>query len=268
MHFKRIVRHFFGLVLVIIVLVGFLGGLWAFAHRTWDGQTRFTIINLRPHLVVKSFDPVSKKGIVINFPDNLEIESVSGRGSWMAGVIGRAGEEKWAADSVANYLGITYTLVSTSRGWDSFLWSWQSRSVDWSIVEVADTSLLSKSSAPDGLETYHLSSTWDNKAKDWFYDQKIASQLLGVTIVNTTETSGLGANASRVVGSMGFKVRSLTTSNETPQTTCVVRTRLALKNNLATKKLQKSFACKWEVHDDSDIELVLGNLYRSWKMGD
>lgn len=203
----------------------------------------------------------------MNFPDNLAIESISGRGSWMANVIGKAGGEKWAADSVANYLGINYTAVDHLGWFDQLQWSWRGKSIDWSTIDLVDSPILQKQLAPDGVATFHLTTAWDTKAKLWFFDQNIANKSLGVIIVNTTTAPGLGANASRVVESMGFKVRNLTNSPDQVDQ-CVVRTLLDLKKTLPVQKLIKAFNCKWEVSEESDLTLILGNLYRSWKTGD
>jgi hypothetical protein len=260
------------LILPILSVVVFLSALFfvalGYVNRQWDGQSRYTKIYLSSHLVVESFDPKSNQGVKLVFPDELIIESISGRGSWAAGVISKAGTSKWAADSVANYLGIAYTgLAGHFTWWDDLQWKLKSGSVDWTEIKVEDTSALEKFTTPDGVQAYKLSRGWDNKANQWFFDETIESKLLGVVIVNTTDTPGLGASASRVVESMGFKVRDLSTSDE-EVTNCVLATTPELKSTLAVKKLQKTFACSWQTSSDQDLKLVLGDQYRSWKTGD
>lgn len=257
-----------GLILVTALIIGLSWMVWGFHNRQWDGQSRFTIIYLEPHLVIKSFDPKSLQGVELTFPDDLVIESISGRGSWQAGVIAKAGGAKWAADSVANYLGIAYTGVGNNFGWwDKLQWNWWSRRIDWSKIDTSKTSVLGQFTTPDGVMAHQLSSAWDSKANEWFFDQNIESQLLGIAIVNTTSTPGLGASASRVVETMGFKVRSLATADQEVQK-CILQTKSELKTSIAIKKLQKTFDCKWEVGTSQDSILILGDQYRSWKTGD
>ncbi len=260
------------LILPFVGLLSFLSVLFfvafGFINRQWDGQSRFTKIYLSPHLIVQSFDPKSNQGVKLVFPDNLTIESISGRGSWGAGVIAKAGSGKWAADSVANYLGISYTgIAGHFTWWDELQWKLKSRSIDWTEIDVETTSALEKFTTPDGIESYKLSRAWDNKANQWFFDETIESKLLGVVIVNTTDTPGLGASASRVVESMGFKVRNLSSSDD-EATKCVLATSEELKSTLAIKKLQKTFGCSWQESTDQDLTLTLGDQYRSWKTGD
>lgn len=259
------------IVLTIItgsLLLGIFAVLWGYHQRQWDGRSRFTQIYLTPKLVIKSFDPKSKTGVVLVFPENLEIDSISGRGSWNAGVISKAGNQRWAADSVANYLGISYTGIGNALNWwDQLQWQLWNSKIEWTEINVADTTALQPSTTPDGVMIYQLSRAWDSKANQWFFDQTIESQLLGVVIVNTTTTSGLGASASRVVESMGFKVRSLTSTDQDIKT-CILQTKPELKTMLAVRKLQMTFGCSWQKSEQQDLTLILGDQYRSWKTGD
>ena len=101
----------------------------------------------------------------------------------------------------------------------------------------------------------------------WFTEQAIAEQSLGVVIVNTWAHPGLGTSASRVVESMGFKVRNLTTSEEKLDQ-CVVQSPLNLKKSLPVRRLMETFDCSWEETMDADLHLVLGRDYIRWRWGE
>ncbi len=238
------------------------------AGHLWDGQTRFTIITFSPHVTIKSFDPATNRGLVLTLPDNLEISAVAGRGEWMAGLIAKAGSLQWAADSIADTLGIAYIQVEgAGNWWNNLRWRLHEAEVEWRTVDLQETDLVTEFTTVDKVNALRLSGNWDNQAKTWFSDQQIASSQLGVGIVNSTSVPGLGVNASRVVESMGFKVRSLrTASQEVDQ--CVIRSRPAMKSAVTVRKLQNVFGCSWEASDEPDLQLILGQAYRSWKLGD
>ena len=90
---------------VALMLGGAIMLVVSYKGRRWEGRERFTVIQLGPPVVVASFDPQTGRGIKIELPDELEIETVGGRGTWRLGVLLKAGEARWAADSVAEALG-------------------------------------------------------------------------------------------------------------------------------------------------------------------
>lgn len=254
------------LVIALFVVTGLV--LWGFFNRQWDGKTRFTVITDTSPIQIKSFDPVSKQGIVLTLPDTLEIVSVGGRGTWQAGVVFQAGKKDWAADSIAHTLGISYTGTEFGSGWwDNWQWRKQTSGIDWNEVNLADRGLLDKITTPDGVELFQLTTRTDAALKDWFSDQAIAVESLGVVIVNTTAESGLGADAGRVVESMGLKVRGLT-NESTVLKNCIVRGTSALKKSVGGQKLRRVFDCAWEETNDEDLMLLLGTDYVVYKKGE
>jgi hypothetical protein len=255
-------------VIGICVVVAAIFVIKGFVQRKWDRETRFTVISFTPDVVIKSFDRDAKQGIILRLPKDLQIESILGRGNWRAEVIDEAGDLQWAAESIAEYLGITYTAIEKDlEWWDKLMWTTNAKDIAWREIDLAKTSYVEKKKLPDGMEVLTLSSNWDQKAREWFYDQNIASQALGVELINTTTAAGLGASAARVVESMGFKVRSLSSISEKVEK-CLVKSNSELKNNVAVRKLLKTFNCRWETSQTQDVFLVLGTEYLQWKQGD
>lgn len=253
--------------LVVVLLVSAIGAGILYSQKKWDSQTRFTVIELAMPIRIKSFDPKTNRGLVLTLPADLEIDSVGGRGKWLAGLISKAGTTTWAADSIADYLDIAYQGVEGELPWwDKLAWAKFSQNIIWNEIDLAQTSFLSSDQTPDGLTVLHLTSSWPAKAREWFSDQVIAQEALGVNVVNTTVVPGLGASAARTVESMGFKVRGLTSgSPEVDQ--CVVTSQKSLKGSPAVRKLLKAFKCSWRVGEEGDLTLELGRRYQIWKIG-
>lgn len=245
-------------IVLLLFILGVAGGLaWIYVGRKWDGESRFTVIRLGRQVVVESFDPVTLEGVKLALPDQLEIESVDGRGKWLAGAISRAGSRKWVADSVADYLGITYT--STSLGWwDRLGWWRYSREVRWKEIALDETSWVEKGKTADGLEVWRLNQRWEMAARELFYDSVIAREGLVVVVVNTTDVSGLGAHAARVLESSGIKVGMVESKNEEIGR-CVVRSEKGDKSRASVKMMMREFGCEWK--EGEKIVLELGREY-------
>jgi hypothetical protein len=257
------------LPITLLLLTSILGLaiLWSYKHRLWDGKTRFTMIKLTSPLQVKSIDPTTHEGIILTLPDDLEIESVAGRGKWLAGMIGKAGKSAWVADSLADYLGISYQGIEGQLDWwDSWAWRKNQKNVSWREVNLGQTPYVTTDTTPDGVSVKHITSAWDNKSRDWFSDQTIARESLGVELANSSAVPGLGASAARVVESMGFKVRKLTSQPDEVDH-CVVKSQPSERKTLPVSKLMKEFGCRWESTDQSDLILILGREYRIWRTG-
>lgn len=264
---KDRIWRFLGYSFVVVLFVGALGIIEVYLGRQWDGQTRFTVVEVGDELKIDSIDPVSGLGIRLVLPPDLEIESVGGRGKWLAGKISKAGNARWVADSLTDYLGLRYTGIKGRLSlWDQLSWNRLRKKVDLKEIKLQETSYLEKVTTPDNMEVYHLASSWDGKARDWFSDITIAQASLGVAIVNTSPVPGLGIRAGRVVESMGFKVRNL--SNEEQEVNrCQVLGQESLRTSVPVRKLIEAFNCEWRDSDELDLVLKLGKQYREYRLG-
>jgi hypothetical protein len=261
------VLKFLGYAIVVLIFISVLVFLEIYLGRNWDQHTRFTTISHKIPITVRSFDPNSKTGVVLVLPDNLEIESVSGRGKWLAGKIHQAGKPTWVGDSVADYLGISYVGIDSNLSiWDKIMWEKYSRQISWKEIDLGNTNYLETVITPDNLQITRLADGWDSKARDWFFDQSIAEMSLGVAIVNTSPIPGLGIHAGRVVESVGFKVRDLTNSTEEIDK-CLVKSLPELQKSQSVQKLIHTFDCNWQRSEETDLSLILGKQYREWLLG-
>lgn len=258
----------------LILLVVLAGGLtWAglqYKQRKWRGRERFTIVELGGDIRISSFDPELKTGVVIEIPRDLEVESVGGRGKWQAGSLVAAGfGKKWAADSLADYLGVGYTgeLSSLSK-WDQWEWSRWQKQIIWKNVDMVGSGVVSDITAVDGTRFRIVSEKWPQARDDWFLSAVVVNENLNVKIDNTTGIAGLGAHASRFMEAEGMTVRQLVSSN-TEVGQCSVETNAADEKTYGVGWLVMNLGCKWREGNEAlgEVTVVLGGDYRKWWLG-
>ncbi len=220
-------------------------GLSIFGGR-WDGRARFTAIDVVGGVEIRSFDPVTGEGFKMKLPHNLEIETVGGRGKWLSAKIGQAGNKSWAADSVADYLGIMYT--TTTKSW-SELGSWF---VMWREVDMVKMGWVRPVQTVDGVEIMKLTQAWETAGRELFISQTVATQGWMIEVVNATGEVGAAARAARRIESSGMRVVKLDNRELIMDDRCEARSRKIV--NL----LVREWGCKW-VEDRSlgEKEIVL-----------
>ncbi|HJZ05917.1 MAG TPA: hypothetical protein VJ327_08760 [Patescibacteria group bacterium] len=264
-----------GIVLAGVTIVAVTRG---YLLRKWDGMSRFTIVDIgdgdESRTVVESFDPVSRRGVKLILPDNMEIDTVGGRGKWRVKMLSQApswfGGKKWAADSVADYMGIMYTGEKTLLGWWDNLawWRWRSR-VDWREKDVADSSWVEEVVAADGERMWRLGLNWDVEARELFVSAAIVGEKLNVTVVNTTITSGLGGHAARSLESAGLRVGLVKSDEDAGGERCKIVAGGNTLDSIGAKRMVGNFGCGAEVGEfgEGEVELRLGINYQRWWLG-
>jgi len=251
------------------VVVG-LGMGWLWWSRAWNEKERITVIEMSKNIKVISVDPVAKVGVEVVLPDRLQIESVGGRGNWLAKAIGQAGEEKWVADSVASYLGVSIDYTSSSLGWwDRWRFNNWRQEVKAKVLTLESESLTERKTLPDGLEILTLGPRWDELAQKEFADINVLREGVSVQVVNTTQTPGMGSSVARWLTSRGIKVAGIKVANSEVED-CVVRTVATKENSATLKYIMRVFGCKLEPggEEDDEVELVVGRAYRRWWIGE
>ncbi len=260
-----------GIVLILAAVAAGVGwGIWR--GRQWDGRTQFTVISISSPVTVASFDPVTGTGIRLVLPDNLKIDAVGGKGTWQAGILEKAGRQwgdKWAADSLADYLGISYVgRTENLELWDRIMWWWWSRQVKWQEVDLVNTVYLTSVRDPDGVEFERLGPTWPEKAQDWFTSASLAKETVNVSIINSTDVPGLGAHAATVAENAGVRVVAVNnTAVEVGK--CVLAGNADMEAGLTGSWLTRVFGCRWQVNSDPnpEISLTVGSEYKKWWTG-
>ncbi|MBI5358506.1 hypothetical protein HZB69_02655 [Candidatus Amesbacteria bacterium] len=244
---------------LIITIVLLTIGIISFQKRLWRDNSRLIYYSLNP-LVLTSLDPVTDELINVFLPDNLEIESVAGRGTWLASKISKAGTRTWITKSLEWHLAIVnlYHFDDLSI-WDKTRYYNHKRTSVLKSINLVDTGLITLQKTTDGVEQYHLTPHWYLKGQDWFASTEIIKQGLAVSLVNSTSISGLGARSARMLESMGIRVRQLTSTNDN-LTKCRIFVSPTTAKLSGYRHINKTFGCE-EVFDeklDLDIKIELG----------
>lgn len=241
----------------IIILFGF--SFWSYQTRLWKDNSRLIFYNLNP-TIFTSLDPITKELLIISFPGNLEIESVSGRGTWMLSKLSLAGDSEWIRKSLSWHLGIANIQPESQMDlWARLRYFWIKRSAVLKSINLAETGLVDLEKTTDGVEVFRLNPRWDLKSGDWFAASEVIRQGLTVTIINTTESPGLGAKASRLLESAGIRVRMLSSTTDNIASCKIYASSKAQKLS-GFKLIYNTFGCQIEEDNklDMDIKLELG----------
>lgn len=244
--------------LILVVIIFFLT-TWSYQKRDWKDNSRLILFDLKP-ATLTSLDPVTKELLAISLPDNLEIESVSGRGFWMLSKLSLAGNAEWIRKSLSWYLGIANLRSEKSLNyWDKLRYYLIRRSVAVKTIKLDETGLVDLEKTTDGIDVFRLNARWDLKSQDWFAATEIVRQGISITIVNTTESVGLGAKAARLIESAGIRVRMLESTTDNISLCKIYASGKAQKLS-GFKLIQNTFGCQIEIDDklDLDIRLELG----------
>jgi hypothetical protein len=249
----------------------------SFSQRSWGGIERFTVIqtgNGGQEIKIRSVDPETKEAVMMTIPSEMEISTVGGRGEWKIKALPRLGEKygkRWVADSIADFLGITYTAVAEDMGiWDRLAWLNLTRQAQWQEVNLEETSWIKTSFYPDGDKVLGLSSVGQKKIGEMFYCSELAKQDLVISIFNTTQEVGLGSRFARAIENTGLKVATVGARAEMVND-CEVATNQEMKENGVVRWLSRTFSCAWRQEADLDktqVNISIGAGYVKWLSGD
>ncbi len=235
-------------ILLLLAVFGFL--IVSYQKRVWKDDSRLTYYDL---LQIRSIDPVTKEAIVINLPQNLEIESTDGRGVWLLGKIAKAGSKKWVLESLRWHFGIADLRDRN----DLTLWDWWSlRKYSPKSIDLTQTGLVTLEKTSDGLDIYRFSPHWYLQSSDWFASTQIIRQNLVVTVINTTFVTGVGSRVVRSLETIGIKVQTLSTSEDNLKR-CRLTYSSKVKRLSGFVLLQNLFNCEVHINESLGLEIKL-----------
>lgn len=257
-----------------------LGLLWAgnagvgsYLHREWRGLGRFTIIRLDDDLVVESVDPKTKQGTRLIVPALTEIVTVERRGAWKPAALAVLGQKyglDWVGESVADFLGITYTAVyGQMRVWDKLAWWTLAGSAQWREVNLDETRWITQETAADGVKVLGLATDWESKTADLFYSTTLANSKQEVRVFNATEEVGLAARVAGRIESAGVRVITVD-ELEKEVAGCEVASARRERTSEVVQWLMTSFECEW-VEDEllgKIIDVTLGKGFAARIVGE
>lgn len=241
-------------ILSFLLVLGFLAV--SYQKRLWKDDSRLTYYDL---FQIKSFDPITKESVIINLPQNLEVESTEGRGAWLLGKIAKAGLQKWVSDSLRWHFGIADLKDKKDlTAWD---W-WRLRKYSPKSIDLTQTGLVTLERTSDGLDVYRLSPHWYLQSSDWFASTNIVRQNLTVTVINTTAVMGVGSRVTRALETVGLKVQSLLSSDDNLKR-CRLTYSSQVKKLSGFVLLQNLFNCEAIINETVDLQIKL-ELGQDW----
>lgn len=208
-------------------------------------DVRKTWVSSWSPVTIQSYDPVTKEGIEFIVPDDLEIETISGKGFWLVGKLKQAKDKEWAIGSLEDALGVPMERNS------SFRWGvkWEKKSLDKYLVSQTTV---------DGVSIKKLDDSWSKVSKDWFVSSKLAEENVVLRIENTVSYSGLGGHAAKILEGCGIKV-GLITSSDANIGKCEM-----VGKGLTAEYVSHKFGC--ELKEGNELLLRLGKEYLDyWK---
>lgn len=268
------IRKFFLWVFFLFIIFAIGLGIWQVRSREWLGNERFTMIELTDKVEIASFDPVTRRGIRFVLPEEMKINTVSGRGAWKVKVLPELKEkygQRWVADSIADTLGIGYTVSGRmSNLVDRWNWWWWNRRVDWSNVQLVGTPALLERTEADGEKYQEFTSWGEVKMTSWFLSAAIASEDVTVRIINLTKVDGLGGHAARTINSVGIRVVEVKFGDDLADEKCKIISSEEAASSLTVSWMRREFDCTLEINGGYDVgaELILGREYQRWWLGD
>lgn len=244
----------FIITLLVIVFV-----IISFQKRQWVDNSRLIFYKLNP-LVLTTLDPVTNELLNISIPDNFEVDSVGGRGTWLVSKIGQAGTTSWITKSLEWHLGIAniYDFENLNI-WDKFRYYYHQKSSVTKNINLTETGLVILEKTADGIEVYRLTPHWYLKGQDWFAASEIVKQGLSVTLVNTTSITGMGAKSARLIESMGIRVKQLNSSIDN-LSKCRIYTSNKTFKSSGFRHINRVFNCEEKIDESegADIRIELG----------
>lgn len=256
---------------VVIAVAAITAAGWRiYSGRTWDQKSRITVVRLGQTMVVESIDPGGVAGIRMKMDPRVLIDSVGGRGKWLAGSIGNAGDTTWVADSVANYFGMAYDGVVGRMGvWDRWMYAKIAKHASWREVDLVGAGLIEKEVQPDKVEVFAKGQRLEEFVKENFFDSQIMAEGVSVGVINSTRTQGMGSHAARFLESRGVRVAFVKSQDDQIEK-CEVAGRSELKMTKTFDFIMKWFKCDFVQRGDiaSELLLVVGGEYRKWWLGE
>lgn len=139
------------------------------------------------------------------------------------------------------------------------------------FLDLNNSQIFQKEILPDGSEVLVTDPvSLDSLLREKFYEWKIVTDNLSISVLNGTNSSGLATKAARVVANIGGKVVMVGESQE-KTVDCLISASKDKHRSYTVKRLQKTFSC--EVKDEkiegsrADVTLIVGNAYEKEVVG-
>jgi len=214
------------------------------------------------------FNPLEKKGWLVQMPEELQVESIKDYGKYRIGSLlslgsieGKGSELMRLSASREFGLFILGVLESAevsdlstwraSHWWpllshsgvqpaDSFRLAWQLGQASWTMVNLADIGVILEATEIDGTKIYELQQlAWDD-----YYQRKIQVQMpefsrISIAVENTTNKSGLATQWGRLLKNEGYDLVNVNDGGSTLPQSELVYSSVEIANSLGFQTLKR-----------------------------
>ncbi|MCL4397458.1 LCP family protein [Patescibacteria group bacterium] len=297
--------NFYGGLILLLILGGLALGVWkalpllpSLLKGTHTHYDRINIVLGGRQTVLVSYNQIGKSAVVVKLPGDLYLtEVIHGYGQYKVSSVYPAGEldhrgGETLAGTVQEYLGVPvdgYYYTNRTLGdlktfflSPEFLFEAKSnislldrlelaidlagvrfdkiQSVD--LEKVASPLVLADGSTAISLEKEEV----DSALSGMFSESRLQDENLRVEVINTTEATGLGSRAQRLLSNIGLTVVNVD-SREPALPTCQIQADSTAFSSLTVSRIAAIYGCKIEKKDDGSraaVTVMLGQNYADY----
>lgn len=244
----------------VTLVVG--GGLYReYKLRVWNNIGRFTVLYFGDEVVLESVDPQSKEAVRVRVPAGLLVQTAEGKGKWKASSLQELAVKhgwKWAGDSVADYLGVPYTVIdSNMHVWDRIQWKFLTRSVLWKDITLEESAYVSENLAIDDVKVLGLDNHWDDQLRNYFLASDFGKEQMQLLVVNSSSVPGVATKTARILDASGIRVVKLESKSEEHPENCLLKVHKSESAFRSVAFIKTYFNCDIQVNDEITTATLL-----------
>ncbi|MFH0943168.1 MAG: LytR C-terminal domain-containing protein [Candidatus Beckwithbacteria bacterium] len=272
---KRLVISFFGLTLLILLVVWLVRGI---NQSQWNDQIWFGVVEQDQIVKVKLVSLKEKKLIQLLIPAETMVKVGFGFGEYRLGKVAQLGQlEKKPGiiltRSVQDLLGVSISGWQIDKRtnltwWDKIrlLWFEKFTATVKRKVDLEKSLAWQPEFLRDQTKIFRVNqSILDQIVHEQIFNQQLAEEGLSVAVLNASGADGVAANVSRLASNLGIEVRLISNTLEQEDSQIIVANQ-KLKTSLTVKNLSQGLNINTiEVGDTfeyrSDIVIIVGQDY-------
>ncbi len=280
-----IILKWLKLLIFISFIVGviflLIQGVKAFKNSVWEKENTLSYVKIGEEIELYSFHPQEDKFFIVDFPEEILINTAKGFGEYKLKNIYALGEQegigggKLLSYSLQNYLegpidgwilkkkGIKGFEVSNFTWWDRLRIFWKEKNVKFNQKERIDLEsegYLQKEELADGTEVWKFKENQkENLAIRIFGDSKVIPLKPQIKVLNATGKSKLGQHVAEMLRNIGFQVVTVKNNPEImSKTSLVAFEEENNRYNYPRNKIRKIFSLnRVEERRGLEVEFIL-----------
>lgn len=280
-----IILKWLKLLIFISFIVGviflLIQGAKAFKNSVWEKENTLSYVKIGEEIELYSFHPQEDKFFIVDFPEEILINTAKGFGEYKLKNIYALGEQegigggKLLSYSLQNHLegpidgwilknkGIKRFEVSNFTWWDRLRIFWKEKNLKFNQKErinLEAEGYLQKEELADGTEVWKFKETpKENLAIRIFGDSKVIPHKPQIKVLNATGKSNLGQHVAEMLRNIGFQVVTVKNNPEIMSKTSLVAFEEENNQyNYSRNKIKKIFFLnRVEERRDLEVEFIL-----------